>query len=172
MGYTQHGLLSHFQELSIPMFKNKTQIVGIEVYFTSSLIRKFARSKVAKVVDSSLAQVSLRGEIESVIFKSSGFSDTREQHLLSDEKISTSKTLASTYDVIIHVRLKLIQRKDGKVLWEEDFREESSYQAPQIGLEKMNASNPLYNHRVRLEKIKEIAEETMSKAHNLMIEQF
>ena len=171
IGYKHHSLPGGYKEVAVLLFKNETQEVGLEKDFTNALIRQFQESQVAKIVDVSLSSVILRGSIKQVVYKPNSFIESRR---LPDGRLSLppSTALASSYDVIVRLNLKLAQKDTGKVIWERNMKEESSYHSPQIGISRLNSSNALYNHIARKDSIKEIAKEMMSKAHDLMIEQF
>lgn len=171
IGYRHHSLPGNYKKVAVFLFKNDTQEVGLETDFTHALIRQFKRSQVVKVVGLSSALVFLEGSIINVTYKPKSFIEPLR---LPDGRLSlpSSTVLVSSYDVIIHLNLKLIQKENQKVIWETRMKEESSYHSPQIGMERINSSNALYNHSARRDKIKEMAENMMTKAHDLMMERF
>lgn len=165
MGYQEQALPEQHKTVAIPLFHNKTHEPGVEKDFTTALVRQFAKSQAAQVVPRSSASVFLEGSIQKVQYKPVSFRDFFDSN-------RDRRSLSSSYDVIVHLNLKLIRKKDGKIIWERTLKEESSYRAPQIGIQEINSANALYNHQARLKSLRNIAEMMMVRAHDLMVEEF
>ncbi|MEZ4871464.1 MAG: LPS assembly lipoprotein LptE [Bdellovibrionales bacterium] len=63
-GFKDRKLAGGYTEVSVPMFKNQSHEVSIEVAYTNALIEEFSRSQVADVVSDSLAPVKIEGVFE------------------------------------------------------------------------------------------------------------
>lgn len=170
MGIADRRLPEGYQLVSVPVFKNLTQEVGIEVPFTNAMIREFARSQVAKVVDKSGAQVVLEGTIEQVRYdvaaQIAGTSDLKTS-LIPDNTI-----LNSQYWIYVWTKLVLKRASDGHVLWSEVFTGTKSYLAPKVGLPGLNSANALYNQSARQQNLNDIAGDMMAEAHGRLTENF
>jgi len=150
------------------MFENKTQEVGVEVYFTNALTRQFYRSKVAKILKGEKADVVLRGRIDSITYiNSAQASGPKELALLPENTV-----LTTDYRVRVRSHLILKRQSDKKVLWADDFSGERVYSAPQISLPGANSANANYNESAQAEILKAIAQEMMAEAHERMTENF
>lgn len=157
------------KKISVPVFKNSTQEVGIEVSFTNALIQEFQRSRVARIVDNSLSEVSVVGMIERVQYlpgakRLSGDSATPLMPL--------GTALASEYRILLTVTVKVIRQSDGAQLWKGSFNGERTYQAPQVTLAGVNSLNPLYNLSARRQNIDLMANDLMLEVHDRITENF
>ena len=63
VGTGDRRLPEGYKLIAVPVFKNGTQEVGIEVPFTNAMIRELERSQIAQVVPKSNAQVVLEGNV-------------------------------------------------------------------------------------------------------------
>lgn len=156
-----------YRQISIPMFKNKSQETGLEVPFTSAMIQEFLRSKVAKVVEEPMAEVRIEGEIVSVTATADAKQEADKSNLLPQGTV-----LALQYRLITNVNLRAVRRSDGEVLWQGSFRGEGTYSAPQVTLSGVNTVNPLYNLSARRQNLESIAKDMMVEAHSRMTENF
>ena len=163
VGYRHRQLPGSSAQVAIPVFKNRTQEVGMEIYFTNELRQQFARSRVARVVDRDVAPVILEGVVEFVDYKTQGYSSKD----LPGDSVITSK-----YAIDIRVHLMLRRNSDQKVLWESYFNGVRSYDSPRIGREVVNSANALYNHSARHSNIAQMAQELMVEAHDRLTERF
>ena len=66
LGNKNRSIPGGYKQVSVPIFKNHTQETGIEVSFTNALIEEFQRSRVARVVDNSLSEVTVVGQIDDL----------------------------------------------------------------------------------------------------------
>ncbi|MCC7403852.1 MAG: LptE family protein [Bdellovibrionales bacterium] len=167
LGFKARQLPGGYDHVAIPVFKNKTPEVGIETYFTNELIRQFARSGVARVVERSDAAVTLEGVIENLTFERGAKSTQKEiTHL------PLGTVLTTEYRVLVTTRLRLRRNSDDKVLWESVFQSERPYFAPQLGSAGLNSSNALYNQSARHQNVFKIATDMMVEAHDRVTESF
>lgn len=157
-----------YKQISIPVFKNKTQEVGIEVGYTNALVQEFQRSRIARIVDNSLSEVAIIGQIDSV------------QYIPGAKRVADGKTtylpegtvLAAEYRILMSVTVKLVRQADGTELWSGNFTGERTYAAPQVTLAGVNSVNPLYNLSARRQNIDIMANDMMVEAHDRITENF
>jgi hypothetical protein len=172
-GYKQKSLPGGYTEVAVPMFKNKTDLVGIEAKFTNVLIHEFSRSKVSKLVSKQSAPVFIEGEIVSLEFVHDAQLDASKKEENPDNNALPANTvLTSVYRAIVNVNVKLIRAADQRVLWTGGFKNERVYIAPQVKLAGANTVNPLYKHSAEVEVVESLAEDMMVEAHDRMIESF
>lgn len=165
MGAPDRILPGGYKQVSIPIFKNYSQEPGIEVSFTNAMISEFSRSKSARVVEPIFAETQLIGEIVSVAYRPAGES-------ISQDPLPTGTVLATTYSILIEVKVTLRRRSDGQVLYEGIFNREQPYNAPQVKQAGINTVNPLYNLSSRRQNIDLMAYDLMSEAHDRISENF
>lgn len=167
-GLSERALPGGYQEVAIPVFKNGTQDVGVEMYFTNALIERFARSQVARVTDKDSSPLILEGTIVKIdvipgaaVTSSGGLSTLPEGAVLTTD-----------YRLVVTTSLKLKRRSDDRIMWQGSFQGEKSYSAPRIGTALVNSANATYNHSVRMQTISAIADDMMTEAHDRMTENF
>ena len=159
--------------MAVPMFKNKTDLVGIEAKFTNVLIHEFSRSKVSKLVAKQSAPVFIEGEIVSLEFVHDAQLDaSKDDENPANNDLPKNTVLTSVYRSILNVNVKLIRTVDQRVLWTGGFKNERVYIAPQVKTPGANTVNPLYNHSAEVEVVELLAEDMMVEAHDRMIESF
>lgn len=168
-GAAARGIPGGYKQISVPVFKNKTQEVGIEVGFTNALIQGFQRSRVARIVDNSLSEAAVVGQIESVQYLPGA---KRVAGDSSSPYLPNGTVIASEYRILVKVTVKVIRQADGKELWAGSFSGESSYAAPQVTLAGVNSVNPLYNLSARRQNIDAVATTMMVEAHDRITENF
>lgn len=122
-GGPDRSLPGGYTQIHIPIFKNKTQEVGIEVGFTNALVQEFERSRSARVVAPQYAEAEVEGEIQSVIYQPGG--------IQGGDKFPKGSVLASEYRVLLVVRVALKRKSDNAELWSGTFQGERTYVAPQ-----------------------------------------
>lgn len=174
IGIQDRRLPEGYTLVAVPIFKNQTQEVGVEVPFTNAIIREFARSQIATVVDRSNAQVILEGTLERIQY------DVANQLILSCPPppitevcvMPNNTILNSEYRISVWTRLVLKRASDGKILWSEAFTGQKSYLAPKIWIEGLNSANALYNHSSRQENLSAMAIDIMAEAHGRLTENF
>lgn len=173
IGYGQRSLPGGFDRVAVPVFKNKSELVGVEGSFTNSLIRQFSASKVAKVVAKEQAPVWVEGEIVSIELIHEGKIDANQ--LTESENtfgLPDNTVLTSQYRVLTTVSLALRRSSDKKVLWTGAVKGERVYPAPQVGLKVVNSVDPLYNHNARFDIVEQMSVDMMSEGHDRMTENF
>ncbi len=156
--------------MSVPMFKNESQVVSIETSFTNALVEEFSRSQVARVVTDSQAPVKVEGTIVKVEYLPEGKRVGGANEALSE--LPTGAVLATNYRIYVTIHLKLVRVSDRKILWHGNFKDERIYAAPQLESGLINSANALYNHSARQINIAELAVSMMSEAHDRMTETF
>jgi hypothetical protein len=167
-GLSERALPGGYTEVAIPVFKNDTPDVGIEMYFTNALIERFARSQVARVTSKDTSPLLLEGTIEKIdVIPGSAFTHTDGLSTLPDGAV-----LTTDYRLVVATKITLKRKSDDKVVWEGTFQGEKSYQAPRIGTAVVNSANATYDHSVRMETISAIADEMMAEAHDRITENF
>lgn len=168
-GLSDRALPGGYTQIAIPVFKNVTPDVGIEMFFTNALIRRFARSQVARVTDKELAPVVLEGTIKKIEVQP-GPAKTNSTGQL--ESLPDNAVLTTSYRLIMTANIILKRKSDDKTMWEGNFVNETEYFAPQVGTPIVNSANATYNQSARQQKIAALAEEMMAEAHDRMTENF
>ena len=166
-GNTTRSLPGGYRQVSIPIFKNKTQETGVEVAFTNSLVQEFQRSTVARVIEEDKADAKIVGEIEIVRYEPGGPKISDQSNYLPQGTV-----LATVYNTILVVNLKMLRKSDNTELWAGSFRGERSYNAPQVTLSGVNSVNPLYNLSARRQNIEAISVDLMAEAFDRLTENF
>lgn len=166
-GSSERSLPGGYRQISIPVFANATQEVGIEVDFTNALIREFERSKVARVVNDQTAAVRLEGNVESLNLVADA--PAKEEEITALPKDTAYFT---QYRIFARTRLRLRRLSDQAVVWEGTFSNEKVYPTPRIGSAVVNSANALYNQSVRRDTVGSLAREMMEEAHDRMTENF
>lgn len=169
VGTGDRRLPQGYKLIAVPVFKNSTQEVGIEVPFTNAMIRELERSQIAQVVPKSNAQVVLEGNIESVRFDVANQITCGANETCAVPRLTILNT---EYRITVLARLILKRISDGQSLWSEVFTTQKSYLAPKVGLEGLNSANALYNHSARQENLSAMAVDLMSEAHGRLTENF
>jgi len=168
-GLSHRALPGGYTQIAIPVFTNVTPDVGIEMYFTNALIRRFARSQVARVTDKELAPVVLEGTIRKIEVQP-GPAKTNAPGQLPT--LPDNAVLTTSYRLVMTAKLILRRKSDDKTMWEGYFTNETEYFAPQVGTPIVNSANATYNQSARQQKIASLAEEMMAEAHDRMTENF
>jgi hypothetical protein len=169
LGRGARSMPGGYNQISVPIFKNKSQETGVEVAFTQALQQEFLRSKVARVVDDPLAEVRIEGEIVSISYlpdakKAAGDS--------SSGFLPKGTVIASQYRILTVVALTVVRRADNEKIWEGRFNGEGTYVAPQVTLTGVNTVNPLYNLSARRQNLEVMANNMMVEAHSRLTENF
>lgn len=169
LGAGSRSLPGGYRQMSIPIFKNRSQEVGAEVAFTQALQQEFRRSNVARVVDDPLAEVRIEGEVSAIDYipESKRTAGSAPGGFLPEGTV-----IASRYTIQTVVQVSVVRRSDGEKLWAGSFRREKSYEAPLVTLSGVNTVNPLYNLSARRQTIELLANEMMVEAHSRITENF
>jgi hypothetical protein len=168
VGLSDRVLPGGYKQIAVPIFKNKTDEVGIEAYFTDAMIRRLNRSQAAQVTDKASAPLTMEGTIVEIkTERGAGVVSQSEIPRLPEGTVLTSE-----YRLIVLAKLSLKRKSDDKVIWETSVSSEKVYSAPRIGTPVVNSANALYNHSARHDTIAQLAEEMMKEAHDRMTENF
>jgi len=170
MGMGDRRLPEGYTLIAIPVFKNSTQEVGVEVPFTNAMIRELERSQIARVVEKSAAQVVLEGVIDQITYAVAN--QTACSAAPCPIPIPDLTVLNTEYRILVTTSLQLRRVSDSKILWSEKFETQKSYLAPKIGLQGLNSANALYNHSARQENLSSMAGDLMAEAHGRLTENF
>ena len=169
LGAATRTIPGGYNQISIPVFKNLTQETGIEVSFTHTLIQEFQRSRVARIVDSSLSEVAVVGQIDSVQYLPGS---PRRAGEASAPYLPGGAVISSEYRILLNVTVRLVRQADGTQLWSGAFVGERTYVAPQVTIAGVNSVNPLYNLSARRQNIDSIAFDLMVEVHDRITENF
>ena len=167
LGGPDRALPGGYRQVTIPIFKNRSQETGIEVGFTNALIREFERSRSARVVTPAYAEAQVDGEIVDVQYLSGG-----QQEGGRGGSLPRGSVLSSEYRILLTVRVTLRRKADNAQLWQGEFQGERTYVAPQVTQGGINTVNPLYNLSARRQNIEIMANDLMAEAHDRMSESF
>ena len=170
-GYQSRKLPQSYQQISVPMFSNITQEVGLEAYFTNALIQEFERSQVAKVSSRNLAPVYVKGEITGVHIRYNS-QDLANNQPGSMRYLPKNTVINTAYRIVVDVQIDLVRSSDKKVIWSQNFSDERVYNSAQISLPGLNTANPLYNNSAKHQNMKVLALDMMKEAHDRMTERF
>lgn len=167
LGVGTRSIPGGYRQISVPVFKNITQEAGIEVAFTNSLIQEFQRSRMARVVDDNLSEVSIQGTIDSIQYLPGA------KRVAGDSSfLPIGTVIASEYRILLATTVRVVRQSDGVVLWSGSFSGERTYAAPQVTLAGVNSMNPLYNLSARRQNIEVMANDLMVEAHDRITENF
>ncbi len=166
-GLSERGLPGGYTQVAVPIFKNKSPEVGIEPFFTNSLIRRFARSQVARVTDKESAPVTLEGTILTVKTFSGAAKPSNELTTLPQDTVITIE-----YRLVVTISVVLKRKSDEKIIWEGNFANEKVYAPPRLGTAIVNSANATFNQSARMETISRLADEMMAEAHDRITENF
>lgn len=168
-GLSERALPGGYTQVAIPMFKNQSTEVGVEPYFTNSLIHRFSRSQVARVTEKESSPLVLMGFIDA-IQTINGPAVTNKASQLSN--LPDQTVLITEYRLLVKTHIILKRKSDDKIMWQGTFTNEKVYTPPRIGLDIVNSANATYNQSVKMETIAQLAEEMMAEAHDRMTENF
>jgi hypothetical protein len=167
-GFSERQLPGGYHEMNVPLFKNETQQVGIEPFFTNALIQRFARSQVAKVSSGDVAPIVLEGTIQRIdTFQGADVTSTSGLPSLPEFSV-----LSTEYRLVVTAHIVLRRKSDDKIIWSGNFLNEKAYRAPQIGTSLVNSANATYNQNARMNLIARMADEMMVEAHDRITENF
>lgn len=166
-GLSDRGLPGGYSQVAIPVFKNRTPEVGIEPIFTNALVRRFARSQVAKITDKEDSPLVLEGTIIKVDTVLGAIADKKQIAALPGFAV-----LVTQYRLTVNATITLKRKSDEKIIWQGSFSNERVYEPPRIGTPIVNSANATYNQSARIYQIGLLAEEMMSEAHDRITENF
>lgn len=168
LGAGARSIPGGYKQISIPVFKNRSQEVGVEVAFTNALIQEFQRSRIARIVENPLSEVAVIGQIDSILY----VPRAKREAGGAGSYMPEGTVLATEYDIQINVTMKLVRQADGTELWSGVFPYARAYVAPQVTLAGVNSVNPLYNLSARRQNIEVMANDLMIEAHDRITENF
>ena len=151
---------------------NNTLSAGVEVPFTSALVKEFARGGRLKLVSNEAdADAVIEGSVDS--FGSTANSTTTVSALAPADPQAqglTDAVIAVEYVVNASITVRLVKRHGGR-LWEQQFSRPKVYPAGnRFGLQGSTAS--LINSSQEAIALDEIAEFIASDVHDTMLEAF
>ena len=169
-GFAGRRIPGGYDQVAVPIFKNKTVDAGVEVYFTNALIRELERAKLARVVPKAEAQATLVGSIEKIEYAPG--SPTKADPRVATNFLPEGTVLNAEYRILTTVRIELLRNSDQKALWSGTFQGEKSYATPRIGVTSLNTANALYNHSAHYQNLQVMAGDMMAEAHDRLTENF
>jgi hypothetical protein len=169
LGSSERTIPGGYKQISVPIFKNRSQETGVEVALTNALIQEFQRSRIARVVDNSLSEVAVVGTIDSIQYLPGAKRTSGDS---SAPFLPLGTVIASEYRILMTVTVELKRQADGIQLWSGTFSGERTYVAPQVTLAGVNSVNPLYNLSARRQNIETMAGDLMIEAHDRITENF
>lgn len=175
VGLTDRSLPGGYKQVAVPIFKNRTEDVGIEAAFTNAMIRRLNRSQGAQVTNKETAPLVMEGTILKVeTTRGAGVAGHGLDFTVKSEipRLPDKSVLTSEYRLVVSANIRLRRKSDDKIIWESNFSNERVYSAPRIGTPVVNSANALYNHSARVDTLGFLAEEMMSEAHDRMTENF
>ena len=158
-----------YRAIAVPVFKNMTFETGVETYFTNAMIREIERARVGKITDKSDAQVVLEGTVDSVRYVGGNTVSNAEK---GGKMLPNNTVLNLQYRILLTTTLRLRRAADQKILWEQSFNGERSYDTPQVAISGLNSVNATYNHSARYQNIQQMASDMMTEAHSRLTENF
>lgn len=168
LGTGARSIPGGYKQISIPVFKNRSQEVGVEVAFTNALIQEFQRSRIARIVDNPLSEVAVIGQIDKIVY----VPRAKREAGSSGPNMPEGTVLSTEYEIQLSVTMKLVRQADGTELWAGVFPYTRTYVAPQVTLAGVNSVNPLYNLSARRQNIEVMANDLMIEAHDRITENF
>jgi hypothetical protein len=169
-GFRERAVPGGYKQIAVPMFKNKSNQVGIESDFTNALVLQFERSQVAQVTSKAVAPVRIDGEIVKVTVSGTGGG------LLGGtdptNPLPTDAALWTEYQIDVDAVITVKRQSDEKVLWTSKFHEQKNYQSPRIGEPTVNSANATYNESALRHTLADLADDMMSEAHDRITENF
>ena len=168
-GSPERRIPGGYQAIAVPVFKNKSQEVSVETFFTQAMMMEVEKSSLARVTSKEESQAILLGEITSISY-GLGTEVTSETEGFKD--LAPGTALARWYTIYVTVDVKLVRSSDMAVLWEGAFNRERRYTAPIITKSVLNTANPLYNHSARIQNIQILSQDMMAEAYERLTENF
>lgn len=168
-GSPERRIPGGYHLIAVPVFKNKSQEVSIESFFTQALIMEVEKSSLAKVTSKEESQAIILGEIRDVKYIM-GTEITKDSK--GFENLPNSTSLAKEYTVEITADIKLVRSSDMAVLWSGSVSDQKRYSAPIITKSVLNTANPLYNQSARIQNIQLMSQDMMAEAYERLTENF
>ena len=163
------SLPGNVKVIQIPLFKNDSNEVGVETYFTNALKTEAIRSKIVQVKnDESDVEAVLQGRIRDITV----IADESVIEAKNTSYLPTENVLATQYKVTATIVLELKRRNSTDLLYSGQFVQTLNYSAPQITLPVINTANSLYNESAKRQTLDAISKELMQAAFDRMVEDF
>jgi hypothetical protein len=177
-GYSFQGASSHWKaqginRVFVRMLTNDTLHAGVEVTFTSALIKEFARNQRFRVVeDEKNADATIEGSVtsaEAIINSANGVTALSNNDpaaaILGDVNVATE------YRATGSISVQLVRREPKSVVWTQSFYGEKIYQGNnRFGLSGTTSS--LINASDQQLALNEVATQVASDAADTMLEGF
>jgi hypothetical protein len=168
IGQKFRSLPGGYQRLSIPVIKNKSMEPGAEAVMTQALKEEFFRSTVLKVVSDNEAEVRLEGQIDSLTFSPIAVKESDPR----TNMLPTNTVLATTYNMVMVLTVKLVKTGTAEVLWTSVFTGSRPMNASQVSIAGVNSVNPIYNQNAKRIVLENVALELGNQIHNNLTENF
>lgn len=151
---------------------NNTLKAGVEVPFTSALVREFARGqRVQLVADEGDADGYLEGEVTDVSSKINSELTVTQLSRSEEAKALSDMVIASDYVTNATINIRLVKKGTGRMLWSQTFSRSKVYPGNnRFGLEGTTSS--LINASQEALAVGEIAQFLASDAHDTLLEAF
>lgn len=170
-GFRERSVPGGYKEIAIPIFKNRTQEVGVESDFTNALVLQFERSQVARVTSQAAAPVRVEGEIIKITLTGTG-SGLIGSTAQNSNTLPLNAALWPEYEMDVEAKLTVRRQSDEKILWQGKVSDKKIYEVPRIGEPVVNSANATYNESARRHALAALADEMMSEAHDRITENF
>lgn len=158
LGYKKTIFLSKYKTLDIKNFKNKSQYVGLESVFSNSLISKF------NLEDRSVFKRKSPVKLQSII-------NLVKISPLTRGNIGQS-TLITEYQILIKIKVLLIDKKSKKILWSKLFERETKYIPPQISIAELSSISNFYNKSALKINFANLAEHLSNDIYSSLFNRF
>lgn len=174
-GSPERRIPGGYHLIAVPVFKNKTQEVAIETYFTNSMIVEVEKSNLAQVTPKEESQAILLGEILSLeIIRGTEVSKKTSTAGSGGlyENLPVNTVLAKDYRIVVKAHVRLVRSSDMAILWEGSVTGENRYPAPVIAKQALNTANPLYNQSAKSQNVQLISQDMMAEVYERLTENF
>ncbi len=162
-GAPERSFPGDYHQISVPVFNNLSQEVGVEVAVTNAMIREIERAKVGRITSKEKAEVELVGTIQSL---------TDVPNDATQLPQLRGAVLSSVRSVTMSVRLALFRLSDKVCIWQSDFSGVRTYVSSNVTRPVINTVNPLYDLSARRSTVEQIAGDMMAEAHDRLTENF
>jgi len=169
IGNVRREVPENLKKIAVPVFANHTDEMGVESYFTSSLIKEIERTHLAAVTSKDEAEGYIEGTVTNIHY---ALGPQVDRGLSEFNSLPEGSALAREYRVVVYMGIRLIRKADNKVLWEGSFSGEQSFPAPVVTAPILNTVNPLYTHSARHQAIQTLSQDLMAEAFDRMTENF
>lgn len=169
LGSPEKRVPGGYNLIAVPVFKNSTQEVGVEAFFTQAMIMEIQRSSLASIRDKAESQAIIIGEVVSIDYTADA-EVTSENAGFGD--LPSGTILAKGYRVNVKVKVSLYRSSDMALLWTGEQTGEKRYPAPVITKQVVNSANVLYNQSAKIQNIQLLSRDMMLETFDRMTENF